>query len=119
MTGPLPTWLSKHEAWKHNKIFSAENGGYSGGLNWYKAQMANVNAADEEAIPPERAQIDKPTLFFANKQDYILVPALQEAQMKPLVKDLEIQELDCGHWTQLEKANEVNELLKGFIEKHT
>lgn len=119
MTGPLPTWLSEHEVAKHNEIFCAENGGYRGGLNWYKAQMANINAADEEALPPERANIDRPTLFFANKQDYILVPALQEAQMTPLVKDLEVQELDCGHWTQLEKADEVNEILKGFIDKHT
>ncbi|KAL8934486.1 MAG: hypothetical protein Q9216_005886 [Gyalolechia sp. 2 TL-2023] len=119
MTGPLPSWISKNEVIKHNRIFSAEKGGYRGGLNWYKAQMANINAADDEAIPPERIQIDQPTLLLASKNDYVGVPALQEEQMKPFVKHLEIESLDCGHWTQLEKANEVNEMLKSFFEKHT
>lgn len=107
-----------HEGAKHSEIFSAENGGYRGGLNWYKAQMAHINAADDEAIPPERAHIDRPTLFLASMNDYVAVPAMQEEQMRPLVKDMEVESLDCGHWTQLEKANEVNEILKRFFEKH-
>ncbi|KAI4265133.1 MAG: hypothetical protein L6R35_007192, partial [Caloplaca aegaea] len=105
-TSPRPAWLTEDEIATHSKILSAENGGYGGGLNWYKAQMANVDAADEDALPTERHRIDKPTLLITCKKDYICVPVLQEEQMKPLVKDLEIESLDCGHWVPLEAADE-------------
>ncbi|KAL8653888.1 MAG: hypothetical protein Q9210_001839 [Variospora velana] len=118
-TSPRPAWLSEDEITTHSKIFSAENGGYRGGLNWYKAQMANVNAADEDALPTERHRIDKPTLLITCKKDYVCVPVLQEEQMKPLVKDMEIESLDCGHWVPLEAADEVNRILQDFFDRHS
>ncbi|KAL8721033.1 MAG: hypothetical protein Q9225_002206 [Loekoesia sp. 1 TL-2023] len=118
MTGLLPSWLTKDEIAIHSSIFSAENGGYRGGLNWYKAQMANVNAADEEAVTPERRQIDRPTLLVTCRKDYVAVPAMQEEQMRPFAKSMEVETLECGHWVQLEKSDEVNEILKRFFDKN-
>ncbi|KAL8833509.1 MAG: hypothetical protein Q9170_004226 [Blastenia crenularia] len=117
-TGPLPAWLTENEMAIHRQIFSAAKGGYQGGLNWYKAQMSNLNAADEDALAPERSHIDKPTLLVVCTKDVIGVPALQEENMKPFAKDMVVERLDCGHWLQLEKPDEVNGILKTFFDQH-
>ena len=36
--------------------------------------------------------------------------------MKRLVKNLEVKQLDTGHWLLLEKPDEVHQLLKEFLE---
>ncbi|KAL8702612.1 MAG: hypothetical protein Q9201_004218 [Fulgogasparrea decipioides] len=117
-SGPLPAWISPSEIATYRNIFSAENGGFRGGLNWYRAQIGRLNATDEKDLPPERHQIHSPTLLVTSAKDYVGVPAMQEERMRPFAKDLEVQNLDCGHWVQLEKANEVNEILKKFFDKH-
>ncbi|KAL8778834.1 MAG: hypothetical protein Q9213_007226 [Squamulea squamosa] len=117
MTGPLPDWISEPEIAIHKQIFSADNGGYRGGLNWYRAQIGNLNAADEKDVPPERCHTDKPTLLVACTRDYVAIPSIMEDNTKAFAKTLEVESLDCGHWVQLEKAKEVNEILKRFIEK--
>jgi pimeloyl-ACP methyl ester carboxylesterase len=35
--------------------------------------------------------------------------------MKPFVPDLEIHMLECGHWTQQEKPEEVNRILVDWL----
>ncbi|KAL8750491.1 MAG: hypothetical protein Q9199_007035 [Rusavskia elegans] len=117
MTGPLPDWISESEVAIYKQIFSAANGGYRGGLNWYKTQMANLNSVDEKAVPSDRRQTDKPALLVACTKDYVGIPSMQEESTRMFANDLAVESLDCGHWVQLEKANEVNEVLKSFIEK--
>ncbi|KAL8906814.1 MAG: hypothetical protein Q9207_001802 [Kuettlingeria erythrocarpa] len=116
-TRPLPAWLPDHEALTHSRIFDAGNGGYRGGCNWYKAQMGNVNAADEEAVPAGRRRIAKPALLVTCTDDYVAVPAMQEGQMREFADRMEVREVQAGHWVQLEKAEEVNGILKGFLER--
>lgn len=111
-----PSFLSKEEKTTHQEIFDSQNGGYGPGLNWYKAQAANLHASDESGIPPERIHIQQRTLAILASRDSIGVPALQEATMRPWIPNLRIATMDAGHWVQLLKPNELNELLKGFIE---
>lgn len=114
----VAAWFTPAEQTTYRQIFSAENGGFAGGLNWYKAQIGRVNAADEGALPSERYHIDKPTFLVVCTKDPVAIPAIQTEGMKPYVKQLEIESLDCGHWVQIVKANEVNEMLKGFFDRH-
>ncbi|KAL8955097.1 MAG: hypothetical protein Q9183_006793, partial [Haloplaca sp. 2 TL-2023] len=116
-TAPPPAWLSASEIETHKEIFSPQNGGYAGGLNWYKAQMGQINAEDEASVPEERQHIHKPSLLVLCKKDYIAVPQLMEESMRPFAKDMEVKTVDCGHWLVLEKTDEVNEILKDFLEK--
>lgn len=117
ITGPLPNWMSKSEMENHKQIFSPENGGYRGGLNWYKAHMANLNADDDKNIPSDRLQTDKPALLLVCTNDCVAIPSMQEEDMRAFASDVTVESLDCGHWIQLEKANEVNEMVTSFIEK--
>lgn len=79
--------------------------------------MHHVNAKDEAAVPHERQQIHKPALLVLCTKDYVAIPATQEEGMRPFAKDMEVESLESGHWVQLEKADEVNEILKKFFEK--
>jgi soluble epoxide hydrolase/lipid-phosphate phosphatase len=36
--------------------------------------------------------------------------------MRPLVQDLRVERVDGGHWIQMERKEEVNGILEGFIE---
>ena len=116
--GPIASWVTPSEIETHNKIFdpSSGGGGYGPPLNWYKAEIANLNTPDDGAVPEERYHIQQPTLLVTCTYDYIAVPKMQEDGMKPYVKDLTVKELPSGHFVQSEKADEVNEVLKAFFE---
>ena len=59
-------------------------------------------------------QIDIPTLFIGATHDIVI--ALQQIEaMKPLVNDLTMHMLDCGHWTQAEKPQELNALMTDWL----
>lgn len=116
-TSPLPPWISNDEMEIHKKILSSKNGGHGPSLNWYRAQMANLNTEDEEEIPPERFLIRQRTLLITCGKDILAIPAMQEAAMRPFVKDLKVEKVETGHWLQLEKPEEVNEILKKFFEE--
>ena len=77
-TGPVASWMSSEDLEMHNKIFATENGGYGPPLNWYKAQIANLNTPDEALLTPERTQIHAPTLLVTCSLDYVGVPTIQE-----------------------------------------
>ena len=80
--------------------------------------MANLNAADDDTVPSERRQIDKPTLLVVCTKDYVANLTMQTEQTRAFANQMEVETLDCGHWAQLEKADETNAMLKQFIEKH-
>ena len=114
-TGPLAQWISPEEIAIHEQIFAPSNGGYGPCLNWYKAQIANLNTPDEDGIEEAKHHLQQPTLLVTCSKDYIAVPAMQEMAMKPCVKNLMIKQIDSGHWVQAEKSEELNKILEAFI----
>ena len=113
-TGPLASWPTPEQISTDEQIISA--GGYTGPLNWYKAQIANLNAADEPFIPDELKHIAQPTLLLTATKDLVCTPVMAEAGMKDWVKDLTVKGVDAGHWLHLERPDEVNEALRAFVE---
>jgi soluble epoxide hydrolase / lipid-phosphate phosphatase len=119
------------------RVFSIENGGFGPGINWYRAQLQNINEADEKGtmplqiapfggcctihgshnavIPESNQQLTHPTLLLTGSKNFISSAAQFAEQMKPFVGDFEAKALDSGHWIQLEKAQEVNEILEWFF----
>ncbi|CZT00651.1 related to epoxide hydrolase [Rhynchosporium graminicola] len=131
-TGGFRTWLSEgkvaeKEAWlsfkdiEHDlKLFAPENGGYSAAINWYKAQLQNINAADEKGtfskIPEVHHILQQPTLLI-NTTNFISATADFANQMKPYALKLEIEQIESGHWVMLERKDEVNQILGNFVDK--
>lgn len=117
-SAPLrPSFLSQADVAIHQRIFEPINGGYGPGLNWYKAQIANLNTQDESTIPLERLRIQQRTLAILGSRDFICVPAIQEHVMRPHLQNLKIVTMEAGHWLQLQKPDDVNKTLKQFFEE--
>lgn len=98
-------------------IFDPKNGGYGPALNWYKAQMANLNSQEKYTIPLKSLHIQQRTLAILGSRDSTCVPAMQEHLMRPHVRDLKVVIVDAGHWLQLQKSDDVNKIIKEFLEE--
>ena len=79
--------------------------------------MRGVNLDDEAAIPAEERLCPVPSLFVAAKQDYVCRADLQSASSRMTAPGGRIEEIDAGHWVQLEQPEVVNRLLVDFAEE--
>jgi pimeloyl-ACP methyl ester carboxylesterase len=86
--------------------------GFTGGINWYRNFDRNWELTPEL----DGLHIDGlPTMMITAEWDPVLTPALAQG-MPDMISDLEMHQLArCGHWTPLERADEVNELLTGWL----
>lgn len=88
---------------------SFSRSGFTGPINWYRNWTRNW-----EQLEGVDQHIDIPTLFIGAEHDVVISPYHIEG-MKPLIHNLDMHMLDCGHWTQQEKPAEVNALLIDWL----
>lgn len=111
---PLPEWLNEVDLDYYASSF--ENSGFRGGLNWYRNEDRNW----ELLRPFAELKVEVPALYIAGERDLVLgfpgdrenVAALQ-ASVPHLRKTVMLPE--CGHWTQQEKADDVNAAMLSFL----
>ncbi|KAK3945113.1 Alpha/Beta hydrolase protein [Diplogelasinospora grovesii] len=109
---PLPAWYNLAEYTTRDRILSK---GYRGPLNWYKAAMRGVNLPDEAGIAEEDRFCKVPTLLVVSDLDYVTRADMQSQNTLKWAKQLRIETIqNCGHWIQLERPNELHELILGF-----
>lgn len=86
--------------------------GFTGGLNWYRA------AARGPRPPADLAwDIEVPCLYIGAENDVILRPSSADG-MEAYISDFERYTVeDCGHWTQQEKPDEVNQVLTDWLRR--
>ena len=110
----LPAWLTEADV----DFFAGEfaRAGFRGGLNWYR----NIDRNWELLAPWTGARVTVPALYVTGDRDLVvgfrgmdrLLPSLKE-----VVPDLR-QSLvlpGCGHWTQQERAADVNSAMLQFL----
>lgn len=86
--------------------------GFTGGLNWYRQAM-RIGTRLAEA--PWRIEV--PSLYIGAEHDVILPPSSADG-MEDFISDLEkYTVLDCGHWTQQEKPQEVNRVIIDWLNR--
>jgi pimeloyl-ACP methyl ester carboxylesterase len=108
----LPAWVTESDI----DVYVAEftRSGFRGPLAWYR----NVDRSWELLAPFAGATVTIPALYIAGDRDFVaavfspfiakqstLVPKLRPAVMLP----------GCGHWTQQERAPEVNAAMIDFL----
>jgi pimeloyl-ACP methyl ester carboxylesterase len=110
----LPPWLSDADLDFYVRQF--ESSGFRGGLNWYR----NIDRNWELMAPYAGASVTVPALYMAGDLDLVV----SFPRMKEVIADLAryIPQLrgtimlpGCGHWTQQERAREVNQALIEFL----
>jgi pimeloyl-ACP methyl ester carboxylesterase len=110
----LPSWLSAEDLDVYTERFEAT--GFLGALNWYRVSRTNW----ELLAPWHHAPLLAPTLFVGGDADPVLAwPGMRDyvGRMQAVVPNLTRAEIleGCGHWTQQERPDEVNELLLEFL----
>jgi epoxide hydrolase A/B len=110
----LPSWLSDADIDFYAGEFSRS--GFRGGLNWYR----NIDRNWELLAPYAGALVTVPALYVVGDRDLVytfrgmdqLIPNL-----KKLVPDLRRTLVlpGCGHWTQQERAADVNAAMLQFL----
>lgn len=108
----LPAWLSADDLAFYAGEF--QRTGFHGGLNWYRC----ADLSWELTAAWADARIAQPALFIAGDRDGVIamMPGVVDA-MKSAVPGLRDTVLlpGCGHWTQQERPQEVNEALLRFL----
>lgn len=110
--GTAPAWLSADDLELYVAEF--EHGGLRGPLNRYR----NVDRDWRDLAPWRHRPITVPALFIGGTKDGPTVwgsrAIARFEQNLPRLWRSELLE-GCGHWTQQERPQEVNELLVGFL----
>jgi pimeloyl-ACP methyl ester carboxylesterase len=116
MTNPdaLPPWLTDEDVNFYVGEFTRT--GFRGGLNWYR----NIDRNWELLAATAGARVAVPALYIAGNRDLVLsfrgmqqiiaslsesVPQLRGTLVLP----------GCGHWTQQERAQQVNDAMVDFL----
>lgn len=110
----LPAWLTEADVDFYGAEFARS--GFRGGLNWYR----NIDLNWELLAAFTGARVTVPALYVAGDRDLVVrfgrvekliphlsrfVPQLRATIMLP----------GCGHWTQQERAAEVNDAMIEFL----
>jgi pimeloyl-ACP methyl ester carboxylesterase len=110
----LPTWITEADV----DFYAAEfaRSGFRGGLNWYR----NIDRNWELLAPFSGARVSVPALYIAGDRDVVLgFAGVKEviANLSEFVPQLRRTIIlpGCGHWTQQERASEVNAAMIDFL----
>ena len=110
----LPAWLTEADVDFYAGEFKRT--GFRGGLNWYR----NIDRNWELLAPFAGAKVMVPALYMAGDRDLVVAfPGMDRviANLAHNVPDLRatIMLPGCGHWTQQERASEVNAAMIDFL----
>ena len=110
----LPEWLTDADLDFYTAEFSRT--GYAGGLDWYR----NIDRNWELTAPWQDAVVTTPALYVVGDRDIVYnFPRAKEAtaSLSKIVPNLTRTIIleGCGHWTQQERPDEVNQALIEFL----
>jgi pimeloyl-ACP methyl ester carboxylesterase len=111
---PLPAWLTEADIAFYVEAFTRS--GFTGGLNWYR----NIDRNWEILAPFAGARVSVPALFAAGDRDLVMAfPGMRDlvGNLRTFVPQLRQTIIlpGCGHWTQQERAAEVNAAMLDFL----
>ncbi len=90
-------------------VSAFESTGFTPSINWYRNIDRNWHLLAE--VDPI---IRQPALMIYGDQD----PVQRAENLTRLVPNVEVVNLDCGHWIQQEKPLETSEAILGWLERH-
>jgi pimeloyl-ACP methyl ester carboxylesterase len=110
----LPSWLT--EADIDFYVHEFERTGFRGGLNWYR----NIDRNWELLAPFTGAKVTVPALYMAGDRDLVVGFQGMDRVIANLANDVprlrgKFMLPGCGHWTQQERASEVNAAMIDFL----
>ncbi|MEP3427340.1 MAG: alpha/beta hydrolase [Roseibium sp.] len=90
-------------------VTSFEGSGFTASINWYRNLDRNWHLlADVNPI------IQQPALMIYGDQD----PVAKSERLVDFVPNVDVVNLDCGHWIQQEKPEETNQAILNWLGQH-
>ncbi|KIL92434.1 hypothetical protein FAVG1_04845 [Fusarium avenaceum] len=113
----LKDYAQPGKGWKEEWFKSVLKGGRLASMMCrYKAMVHNHHLEVEKSLPAERAQVTVPAFFLGCSRDDVCLPALiEQSKQSGLLPDLTVKVIDCGHWSPMEKPDEVGKALFSFL----
>lgn len=109
---------AKAPGFKEKWIARFKRDGWAGPLNWYHAIHSNAHWEVEKTIPKERFVLNIPVLFIGTTMDAVCLTAMiHDPTAKSRLPDLEIEELESGHWQTYEVPEKTGPLLASWLKK--
>jgi len=109
---PFPTWFSENDLNEYVKTY--KKNGFTGPLNYYRNWNRNIVLL-EESVKERGYYIDIPSYFIGAQNDLAFLKT-EKYVNSPYLRNYEGPVwLDSGHFVQIEKAQEVSELLLKFF----
>ena len=108
----LPPWVTESDIDVYAREYARS--GFRGPLAWWR----NIDRGWELMAPFAGAAVTVPALYMAGERDFVAAVFSQSiAQQSALVPKLRppIMLPGCGHWTQQERAPEVNTAMIDFL----
>ena len=114
MTDPpsLPAWITESDIDIYVKEYARS--GFHGALAWWR----NIDRGWELMAPFAGAAVTVPALYMAGERDFVATVFSKDiAKQSALIPKLRppIMLPGCGHWTQQERAPEVNAAMIDFL----
>jgi pimeloyl-ACP methyl ester carboxylesterase len=106
--------VAYHEAW-------GQPGALTGGLNYYRAarmgdQVAAGGVPEEYEAKIDAMRLEVPTLVIWGERDPALLVGLTRG-LERWIPDMRLEILEgAGHWVPYERPEEVNALIRGFVD---
>ncbi|XP_021554501.1 bifunctional epoxide hydrolase 2 isoform X1 [Neomonachus schauinslandi] len=106
----LSSIVTEEDIWVYVQQF--QKSGFRGPLNWYRNMKLNW----QWGCKAVGWKILVPALMVTAEKDPVLVPEMSKHMEDwiPYLKRGHIK--DCGHWTQMEKPTELNQILTEWLE---
>ncbi|MGH2737533.1 MAG: alpha/beta fold hydrolase, partial [Actinomycetota bacterium] len=110
----LPDWLSQKDLDVYTQEF--ERTGFAPALNWVR----NFDRNWELMAPWAGTKVQVPAMYMAGELDHVVrFPGMMDVitNLEAFVPNLSrtVMLPGCGHWTQQERADEVNAAIMGFL----
>jgi epoxide hydrolase A/B len=90
-------------------VSAFESTGFTGSINWYRNLDRNWHL-----LAKVNPIIQQPTLMIYGDKDLLVTKSENLAKFVP---NVEVVNLDCGHWIQQEKPEETNQAILKWLEK--
>jgi pimeloyl-ACP methyl ester carboxylesterase len=107
----LPAWLTEQDLATFVDQFTAS--GFTGSLNWYR----NLDQNWAQTAAWQDAPITPPSLYISGENDVVRTFYPMDDSAKAIVPNLLgiVNVPDCGHWTQQERPDVINDALLDFL----
>lgn len=108
--------FAKDPAFKKYFLERFQRDGFDGPLCWYRATKDNVQYNQEKDLLNQDFVINKPVLFIGASGDAVCLTAAIH-QVKPLLPDLVVDEVQAGHWSPYETPKAVSDILVNWLKE--